>query len=81
MGKVRLAVAIRSSSYKDKIMYLDTWQIIRVKVSFITTSRDFRFETEKNEQNSSLIKVFELRRLELARFHCLSLLFSAKLTF
>ena len=53
-------MAILNSSYKDKIMYLDTWQIIRVKVSFITTSRDFRFETEKNEQNSSLIKVFRV---------------------
>lgn len=57
MGKVRLAVAIRSSSYKDKIMYLDTWQIIRVKVSFISICTVFRGRSTKKivvSQNPSV---------------------------
>lgn len=34
-------LAILNSSYRNKIMHLDTWQIIRVKISFISTSRGF----------------------------------------
>lgn len=40
--KTYRSLAILSSNHRDKIMQLDMWQIIRVKVTFISASRDFR---------------------------------------
>lgn len=51
-------LTILNSSYRSKVMYVkDTWQIIRVNVSFISTSVDSRSGAHGNEQNCSLIEV------------------------
>lgn len=44
----------------------DTWRIIRVKVSFTSTSRGFRGGTEGNQQNCRLVEVLDLQRYELS---------------
>lgn len=46
----------------------DTWRIIRVKVSFTSTSRGFRSGTEGNQQNCRLVEVLgltEIRAIEV----------------
>lgn len=49
-------------------MHLNTWRIIRVKVSFTSTFKGFRSGTERNEQNCSFVEVFDLQRYELSTF-------------
>lgn len=51
------SLTILNSSYRSKVMYLDTWQIIRVNVSFISTSVDSRSGVQRNEQNCNLVEV------------------------
>lgn len=51
----------------------DAWRIIRVKVSFTSTSRGFRSGTKGKQQNCSLVEVLDLQRYELSRFDCKTL--------
>lgn len=51
-------------------MHLNTWRIIRVKVSFTLTFRGFRSGTQRNQQNCSPVEVLDLQRYELSRFDC-----------
>lgn len=50
------SLTILNSSYRSKVMCLDTWQIIRVNVSFISTSASSR-RAQGNGQNCSFIEV------------------------
>lgn len=50
------SLTVLNSSYRSKVTCLDTWQIIPVNVSFISTSASSR-RAQGNGQNCSLIEV------------------------
>lgn len=57
-------LAVLSSSYASRITQLDTWQIIRVKASFISICRGSRSET--NECKARVCTDITVSRVKLA---------------